>query len=146
MEEDKDRNMQLDAQLCFALHSSARAIAKVYMETLRPENLTYPQYLVLIVLFEEDGLRLTEIGNRLHLDTGTLTPLIKRMEKQKLVNRRRTVEDERVVRVFLTQYGQSHREVAKRAREVVVDRLNMSDSEITDMRTQLMEISRRLSR
>ena len=146
LDKPNDRSLQLDVQLCFALHASARAISKVYMETLRTENLTYPQYLVLLVLFEEDGLNISEIGDRLQLDSGTVTPLIKRMEKLDIVTRERSVEDERTVHVSLTEKGRSLRKVAFEAREVVVDRLDMSESEIIQMRQQLMEIADRLSR
>lgn len=144
LDNPKDRSLQLDVQLCFALHASARAISKVYMETLRSEHVTYPQYLVLLVLLEEDGLSVSEIGDRLHLDSGTLTPLIKRMEKLEFVTRQRSTEDERSVHVYLTDQGRSLRHIALKAREVVVDRLDMSEADIIEMRKQLMEITKRL--
>lgn len=97
--------LKLDNQLCFALYSANRAMTKLYKPLLDPLNLTYPQYLVLLVLLEEDNITVKYLGERLHLDSGTLTPLLKRMEKANLVNRIRSTEDERKVMVSLTSQG-----------------------------------------
>ena len=102
----------LDRQLCFALYSASRALTQTYGPLLAPLGLTYPQYLVMLVLWEADGRRVSELGERLSLDSGTLTPLLKRLEKAKLVVRRRDAGDERVVRVSLTAAG---RKLEKRA-------------------------------
>src|SRR6056297_1435496 len=119
--------LALENQLCFALYAASRSIARVYRDALSEANLTYPQYLVLIVLWEEDGLTIGEIGDRLLLDSGTLTPLIRRMETMGMVTRSRVEQDNRRVRVHLTEVGQALRVTARAAREVVVEALDMTD-------------------
>ena len=141
---EKSDGLLLEHQLCFALHAAARAISSTYMETLRDAHLTYAQYLVLICLLENDGQSVSELGRRLELDSGTLTPVVKRLEADGRVARRRSAKDERQVRVFLTEKGREAREVVARARAHVVDRLGMSEREIIRMRGQLMEVSHRL--
>lgn len=141
---DEDNSLLLEDQLCFALHAAARAISAVYMETLREYGLTYAQYLVLICLLEEDGLTVGELGRRLHLDSGTLTPLLKRLEADGAVVRRRTKEDERRVEVRLTTKGRAYRDVAKRARAIVLQRLNMTNQELSEIRGDLVEMTTRL--
>ena len=100
-----DQTLRLDNQLCFALYSTSLAMTKIYKPLLDAIGLTYPQYLVMLVLWEEDGLMVSEIGERLFLDSGTLTPLLKRMEATGLLARLRDTEDERRVRVHLTAAG-----------------------------------------
>lgn len=97
--------LQLDNQLCFALYSASLAMTKVYKPLLDAIGLTYPQYLVMLVLWEHDGLIVSEIGDRLRLDSGTLTPLLKRLETSGLLTRRRATDDERRVQVSLTDAG-----------------------------------------
>ena len=106
--------LQLDRQLCFALYSSSLAMTKLYKPLLDPLGLTYPQYLVLLVLWEGDGLAVGELGARLHLDSGTLTPLLKRLEAAGLVQRERAAEDERRVLIRLTSAGRGLRAKARR--------------------------------
>ena len=98
-------SLLLSDQICFPLYAAARAVQQVYRPLLRTLGLTYPQYLVMLVLWETDGLSVSGIGHRLHLDSGTLTPLLKRMEAAELVDRRRSTSDERVVTVHLTDAG-----------------------------------------
>ena len=97
--------LQLDRQLCFALYSSSLAMTKLYKPLLAPLGLTYPQYLAMLVLWEGDGVSVSQLGQRLSLDSGTLTPLLKRLEQQGLVERRRASDDERRVDLFLTPAG-----------------------------------------
>lgn len=97
--------LKLSNQLCFPVYAAANAIQKAYRPHLRPLGLTYPQYLVMLVLWERDGLALGDIGRRLHLDSGTLTPLLKRLEAAGLVTRTRAERDERVVLIALTDKG-----------------------------------------
>src|SRR3546814_19683670 len=97
----------LDEQLCFALYSTGLAMTKVYRKLLRELELTYPQYLVMLVLWERDELTVTEIGERLFLDSATLTPLLKRLELAGLLQRVRAIDDERQVIVSLTAKGRS---------------------------------------
>jgi MarR family transcriptional regulator, organic hydroperoxide resistance regulator len=101
------RATRLEEQLCFALYSASRAFTRAYQPLLSPLGLTYPQYLVMLVLWEGEALSVSELGARLALDSGTLTPLLKRLEQAKLVKRRRNAEDERVVVVSLTAAGQA---------------------------------------
>lgn len=100
---------RLDDQLCFALYSATLAMNKVYRKRLRPFGITYPQYLVLLVLWEQDGLTVNGIGDRLFLDSATLTPLLKRMERQNLIGRQRAKNDERHVVITLTGDGEALR-------------------------------------
>lgn len=110
-----DDRLRLDRQLCFALYSASLATTKLYKPLLEPLGLTYPQYLVLLVLWERDGLSVGELGERLLLDSGTLTPLLKRMEAAGWVQRARAADDERRVIVTLTSAG---RALKQRARSV----------------------------
>src|SRR5271163_3736473 len=93
--------MRLANQLCFAVYSTAHALNRVYKPLLEPLSLTYPQYLVMLTLWEQDDVSVKDIGARLHLDSGTLTPLLKRLEQSGLVTRRRDSVDERHVRIEL---------------------------------------------
>ena len=106
--------LQLDQQLCFALYSTSLAMTKLYKPLLAPLGLTYPQYLALLVLWERDGCSVGELGERLFLDSGTLTPLLKRMEASGWLTRARAAEDERRVVVHLTAEGRALRQKAKR--------------------------------
>ncbi|MFD4179670.1 MarR family winged helix-turn-helix transcriptional regulator [Rhodococcus sp. NPDC058514] len=104
--------LALDQQLCFALYAASRATTAVYRPMLDELGVTYPQYLVLLVLWERDGRGVREIGDELDLDTGTLSPLLKRLEILGLVERRRLPEDERRVQIHLTDTGRGLRERA----------------------------------
>lgn len=100
-----DPALLLDNQLCFALYSASLAMTKLYKLLLEPLGLTYPQYLVLLVLWERETLTVSELGERLYLDSGTLTPLLKRMEAAQLLQRNRSAQDERRVLITLTAAG-----------------------------------------
>jgi MarR family transcriptional regulator, organic hydroperoxide resistance regulator len=100
-------SLMLDNQLCFALHSTSLLMTKVYKPLLQALGLTYPQYLAMMVLWEEDGLTVGEISSRLLTDPGSLTPLLKRLEAEGLLSRTRSREDERVVVVELTDVGRA---------------------------------------
>jgi DNA-binding MarR family transcriptional regulator len=99
--------LKLDHQLCFALYSTSLAMTKFYKPLLDPLNLTYPQYLVMLVLWEADGITVSQLGDRLALDSGTLTPLLKRLEAAGLVRRLRDAADERRVLLQLTPAGRT---------------------------------------
>ena len=105
-------NLMLDNQLCFALHSTSLLMTKAYKPLLQALGLTYPQYLAMMVLWEEDGLTVGEISSRLLTDPGSLTPLLKRLEAEGLLSRTRSREDERVVVVELTTAGRALQEKA----------------------------------
>lgn len=102
----------LSNQLCFPLYAAARKVIRLYTPILDELGLTYTQYITMLALWEEDGLAVKELGNRLYLDSGTLTPLLKKLEKQKLVERRRDLADERNVSVFLTKNGKAMKKQA----------------------------------
>src|SRR3954470_15640374 len=109
-----DAWLALDKQLCFALYSASLAMTKIYKPLLAPLGLTYPQYLVMLALWEQDGVTVGALGERLALDSGTLTPLLKRLEVQGLVGRRRDPGDERRVIVSLTPAGRTLKVAARR--------------------------------
>ena len=108
-----DQLLRLDNQICFAVYSAAHAFNRVYKPLLDRLGLTYPQYLVMLSLWERDGVPVKDIGERLFLDSGTLTPLLKRLEAAGLVKRTRTTEDERQVLIALTPQGQALKEKAR---------------------------------
>ncbi|HRE88963.1 MAG TPA: MarR family transcriptional regulator [Myxococcota bacterium] len=109
----KDPVPTLETQLCFALYRASRAMTRAYQPLLEPLGLTYPQYLVLLALWREDGVSVKALGEQLELDSATLTPLLKRLENQDIVARTRCTEDERVVRIRLTDAGRALREKAR---------------------------------
>ncbi|TAN29099.1 MAG: MarR family transcriptional regulator [Castellaniella sp.] len=111
----RDTSLTLDAQLCFALYSAHLAMGKVYRRYLDDLGLTYPQYLVMLVLWERDGLTVTALGDRLYLDSATLTPLLKRLQALGLLHRDRTAQDQRQVLVTLTPAGHA---LKSRARHI----------------------------
>ena len=137
--------LSLDNQLCFALYAAANAIKKAYRPLLDELHLTYPQYLVLIVLWATDSLKVSDIGQRLNLDSGTLTPVLKRLEASGLVSRTRRPEDEREVEIRLTAAGRGLREKALGVRCEIVRQLRMSDAEIAILRTELSAVIATLS-
>ena len=136
----------LGEQLCFALYSTSLAMNKIYRKLLRELGLTYPQYLVMLVLWERDGVSVSEIGERLYLDSATLTPLLKRIEALGLISRRRAHEDERQVIVSLSRAG---RELRRKTGEVqygvfrasgcTVDELVAIKQQLDRLRSRLME-------
>ncbi|MEB0012336.1 MarR family transcriptional regulator [Glaciimonas sp. Gout2] len=103
----------LDNQLCFALYSASLTMTKIYKPLLQSLGVTYPQYLVMLTLWERDEITVSEVGERLYLDSGTLTPLLKRLELSGLVRRQRSVKDERQVIVSLTDQGNALRQDAR---------------------------------
>jgi MarR family transcriptional regulator, organic hydroperoxide resistance regulator len=112
----------LDRQLCFALYSASRALTRAYGPLLEPLGITYPQYVVFLTLWERDGRPVHELGTCLGLDSGTLTPLLKRLEEGGLVERRRDREDERVVKIYLTADGKALRAKAKRIPQAIAEK------------------------
>ena len=129
--------LDLDNQLCFALYAAAHAIKKAYRPLLEELGLTYPQYLILLVLWKTDALKVSEIGDRLNLDSGTLTPVLKRLEAAGLVRRTRRLKDEREVEIGLTQAGRTLRDKALGVRCEIVRQLRMDEHEIARLRLDL---------
>ncbi len=130
-------SLALDEQLCFALYSTMLGVNKVYRGLLKGLGLTYPQYLVMLVLWERHGVTVSEIGARLYLDSPTLTPLLKRLEATGLVERNRSAADERQVIVSLTAAGQRLRARAKDIPGCVAAAMECAPKEIDNLRSQL---------
>lgn len=106
MTTENDDYLVLEKQLCFSLYSASHRLVRSYRLLLEPLDLTYPQYLAMLVLWQQPELNVKELGEKLHLDSGTLTPLLKRLETKGLVSRTRSQQDERVVHIRLTEQGQ----------------------------------------
>src|SRR3954470_12272178 len=132
--------LQLDDQLCFALYHASRALTRAYGPLLEPLGLTYPQYLVMLVLWERDGLAVKGIAARLQLASATLTPLLKRLGTAGCVRRRRDPPNERHLQVGLTQEGRALRHRVGAARERIVCALGGSEQPIQELRQKLEEI------
>ena len=135
----------LDNQLCYALYAAAHRMTKSYRPLLERLGLTYPQYLVLLVLWEQDGVTVSEIGRRLRLDSGTLTPVLKRLESAGFLLRTRRQSDEREVEIALTPEGAALRADAVAVREAVMCQLELSEPEIRALRKDLGTLIERLS-
>lgn len=134
--------LRLDAQLCFALYAASNRMTRLYRPELTPLGLTYPQYLVLLVLWEKSPLCVSDLGLRLGLDSGTLTPLLKRMQAHDLVERRRCSEDERKVLIALTARGESLREPARAIPAAIVKHLGLPLGELKHLRTSVHRLIR----
>jgi DNA-binding MarR family transcriptional regulator len=137
-------NLRLDDQVCFALHAASRALTAAYQPLLAALEITYPQYLVLLVLWEEDGARVSRIGERLYLDSATLTPLLKRLEARGLVERRRSTEDERVVEVHLSAEGKRLKRRCAEIPQALCERTELSHNQLKALRADLQALTRTL--
>lgn len=125
---------RLDDQLCFALYAASRALTSAYRDSLQQLGLTYPQYLVLMVLWETDDIGVVDLGRRLHLDSGTLSPLLKRLEADGLVTRRRDAGDERRVRIGLTPAGRAMSRHTSELQRCVADAVDLDRDEFIALR------------
>ncbi|MFC0457376.1 MarR family winged helix-turn-helix transcriptional regulator [Arthrobacter liuii] len=132
---------RLDRQVCFALYSASRAATAVYRPVLDELGLTYPQYLVMLVLWESEPRGVKELGGELGLDSGTLSPLLKRLEALGLVERRRSVEDERRVAIHLTAAGRSLSGPARAIPQRLADAAGLSLDELEQLRTTLGKLT-----
>jgi DNA-binding MarR family transcriptional regulator len=132
-----ERWLRLDHQLCFALYSSSLAMTKLYKPLLEPLGLTYPQYLAMLVLWEGDGIAVSQLGERLQLDSGTLTPLLKRMEAAGLVQRLRDSTDERRVLLQLTRDGRALKRKAQAVPAAVACAAGCDLDELVSLTTRL---------
>ena len=132
--------LKIENQLCFPLYALSRQVTSHYKPLLEELDLTYPQYLVMLLLWEHQTLSVKELGDRLMLDSGTLTPLLKRLEQKKIVSRIRSKEDERVVLISLTDSGLMLKSRAKEVPAKIQCSLELSDEEISLMRSQLLRI------
>jgi DNA-binding MarR family transcriptional regulator len=135
----------LSAQLCFDLYAASRAVTSAYRPALTELGITYPQYLVLIVLWDEGTCTVSSLAESLRLDHGTLTPLLRRMEDGGLVTRRRARDDERFVEVSLTEHGLGLRRHAERIQCDMKALLQLDDDEFTMLQTTLRTVTSRVS-
>ena len=133
-------SLRLDQQICFPLYVLSKEVTGLYRPLLEELNLTYPQYLVMMVLWENDGLGVCDIGKKLFLDSGTLTPLLKRLESKGFINRKRNSGDERVVQRFLTDSGRELKQKACSVPDQLLDKVNMKIEELQELKTSINEI------
>ena len=133
----QDDIVPLEQQLCFSVYSAAHAFTAAYKPLLEPFGLTYPQYLVLLALWQKDGVSVKEIGAKLHLDSGTLTPLLKRLQASGYVRRGRDPADERLLRVELTEEGQQLRWKVAKVRKSLVCSLGLTEEPIQALREEI---------
>jgi DNA-binding MarR family transcriptional regulator len=140
-----DALLMLGNQLCFAVYSTAHAFNRVYKPLLDRLGLTYPQYLVMLALWERDGVPIKDVGERLFLDSGTLTPLLKRLEAAHLIKRTRSREDERQVLVALTSQGQALKEKARGVPPAILAASGCSLGELAALKKKLVALRDQLN-
>jgi DNA-binding MarR family transcriptional regulator len=140
-----DAPLLLGNQICFAVYSTAHAFNRVYKPLLDRLGLTYPQYLVMLALWERDGVPVKDLGQRLLLDSGTLTPLLKRLEAAQLIKRTRGTDDERLVLIGLTSQGQALREKARTVPQSILAASACSMAELSAMKNDLVALRDRLN-
>ena len=136
--------LRLDNQLCFAIYSTSLAMTRLYKPMLEQLELTYPQYLVMLVLWEQDGLMVSELGQRLSLDSGTLTPLLKRLEASGYVSRIRDVKDERRVHISLTAAGRRLKARAAKVPACLMAASQCSVDELVSLTQQVQQLRDRI--
>lgn len=138
--------LALDRQVCFALAAASRSVISLYRPVLEPLGLTHPQYLVMLALWETSPLRVNELGEKLYLDSATLSPLLKRLESAGLIVRSRSIDDERAVELTLTDAGTALRAKAEAVPPAIIERLGLPISQLEDVRDRLhalLDASRR---
>ncbi|MGW2028924.1 MarR family winged helix-turn-helix transcriptional regulator [Streptomyces spinosus] len=133
--------LRLNRQICFSLHAASRAFNSVYRLILKDLGLTYPQYLVMLVLWEHGDLPVKKLGEQLRLDSGTLSPLVKRLEGAGLVRRERSAQDERSVRVHLTEEGTALRERALEVPPRIMSATGLDLAEVVDLHARLERLT-----
>ncbi|MGY4156249.1 DNA-binding MarR family transcriptional regulator [Bradyrhizobium sp. USDA 4461] len=140
-----DQALRLDNQICFAVYSTAHAFNRVYKPLLDRLGLTYPQYLVMLALWERDDVPVKDLGERLFLDSGTLTPLLKRLEAAELISRTRSSADERIVLITLTPQGHALREKAKAVPQSILAASDCTVGELLAMKDEIVALRDRLN-
>ncbi|MEU4763987.1 MarR family transcriptional regulator [Actinosynnema sp. NPDC023794] len=142
----RDFSLELDDQLCFALYAASRAVTARYRPLLDDLGLTYPQYLVLLVLWERGPVPVKDVAAALQLDYGTLSPLLKRLEAAGLIRRERRPDDERSVRLVLTEQGDELRERAKDVPPAMGEAMNLGEEDTARLRALLRTLADNVSR
>lgn len=138
--------LDIDSQLCFSLYSTSLAMTQFYKGLLEPLGLTYSQYIVLLVLWEKDGVTLNHIADKLGQQSGALTPVLKRIETLGLLRRNRNPENERELQVFLTPKGKGMRKKAMKINQCVADACGLEDSKLTDLQRKIDELRKNLKK
>ncbi|MCO6357519.1 MarR family winged helix-turn-helix transcriptional regulator [Roseivirga pacifica] len=133
-------NLKLSNQVCFPIYSLAKEVVSLYRPILQRLDLTYPQYLVMLVLWEEGTQNVSEIGSKLNLDSGTLTPLLKRLAQKNLIERNRSTHDERIVQIKLTASGQAMKTTAAEVPEQILNSLNVSIEQLEALKAGIENI------
>lgn len=139
------QKLLLDNQICFKLYSASKALTSAYAVILKPLDLTYPQYLMMMVLWEQDDVSVKQLGEKLGLDSGTLSPMLKKMEAKKLVLKNRESIDERVVTIKLTQKGMDLKKKAKDVPTQLMCRMDLNLKEALELQKSLNNLLKKLS-
>lgn len=132
--------LKLSSQRCFPIYLLSKEIVNIYRPILEEFDLTYPQYLVLMVLWEKQPQSVSQLGDELHLDSGTLTPLLKRLEQKEIIKRQRAVSDERIVEISLTEKGMELREKAEVIPQRITEKINITQEEAETLRKIINKI------
>jgi DNA-binding MarR family transcriptional regulator len=136
LDQDETDELSVDKQVCFSLYSASNAMVRAYRPILKPLDLTYLQYIVMMVLWERDGISVSILGERLHLDSGTLTPLLKRLEAKGLIKRQVSDSDERVKKLYLRDAGIALKQLAKSVPEKMLCRSSMAMDDLLRLKGQ----------
>ncbi len=143
---EKSKSLNLDQQICFPLYVLSKEITGLYRPILEELDLTYPQYLVMMVLWEQEGLAVSAIGEKLFLDSGTLTPVLKRLESKGLINRIRNKSDERMVLLFLTEHGKDLRQQACSIPQKLLSQINIKIEDLENFKETLTQLINNLKK
>lgn len=138
-------HLRLDKQLCFALYTATNSITRMYRTMLSDLDLTYPQYLVLLVLWEADGLSVNKVANQLKMDTGTLSPILKRLEKGGFLIKKRIDTDERIVRLFLTEQSKQIQPAVAEIQQKVACNTGLASDDFFELLDRLNQLAKSLS-
>jgi len=131
---NQSSNLTLDKQVCFSLYSASNAMGRAYQPLLKKLDLTYLQYIVMMVLWQDSAMNVKELGSKMHLDSGTLTPLLKRLEGKGLIIRSRSKEDERVRIIALSDAGRNLRQQAEQVPNAMLCKSKMTVEELTELK------------
>jgi DNA-binding MarR family transcriptional regulator len=143
---EEHQQLLLDNQLCFLVYSTNLAINQVYRQLLAPLKFTYPQYLVMLVLWEKDQVTVSEIGDRLFLESSTLTPILKKLESAQLIHRKRSKKDERLVIISLTEQGIDLQLQAIDIPHQIAQAASCSPKTLFELKNQLAELRHNLTK
>jgi MarR family transcriptional regulator, organic hydroperoxide resistance regulator len=139
-------HLKLESQICFKIYTVEREITKLYRNLLEDLDMTYPQYLVMLLLWEKDAMSVKELGKRLFLDSGTLTPMLKRMEGNGIIQRTRSLEDERSVIISLTKKGDELKSRAECIPTQLIENMSLNKNELTLLNETLTNLLTRLQK